>query len=241
VPEIADELEHLLAALRVHAVGRLVEEQQVGIVDERLCQLDALLHARRVRLDVAVARLAETDVVQHFVGALHGVGRRQPCELPAVRDKRHGVHAGDVRVAFGHVPDARADRQRRLCHVHLEDGHPAPIRLHEPEQRLQHRALARAVGPEQADRPFRKFRGDVLEGLVLSVDDRDVIQLYDCVHFRSVAYTEKWTFCSLLVVIRPAFTAISRRGRRGAEAGEKDRPRIPRTARIAARRKRACD
>ena len=84
VAEIADELEHLVAPLRVHAVGRLVEEQQVGIVDERLRQLDALLHAGRVGLDVAVARLAEADVVQHFVRALHRVDRRQPGELAAV-------------------------------------------------------------------------------------------------------------------------------------------------------------
>ena len=73
--EVANELEHLVAALRVHAVGRLVEEQQVGIVDERLRQLDALLHAGRVGLDVAIARLAEADVVEHLVRALHRVDR----------------------------------------------------------------------------------------------------------------------------------------------------------------------
>jgi hypothetical protein len=98
----------------------------------------------------------------------------------------------------------RADRERRLRDVEVEHGHPALIRLHEPEQRLEHRALARAVRSEQPDRPFREFRGDVLEGLVLAVDDGDAIQLYDCVHFRSVAYTESWRSCS------DAFTAISR-------------------------------
>ena len=82
--EIADELEHLVAALRIHAVGGLVEEQQIGIVHERLRQLDPLLHAGRVRLDVAVARLAEADVEQHLVRALHRVDARQPGELAAV-------------------------------------------------------------------------------------------------------------------------------------------------------------
>ena len=48
-----DQLEHLVAAGRVEAVGRLVEEQQPRVVDERLGQLDALLHARRVAADRA--------------------------------------------------------------------------------------------------------------------------------------------------------------------------------------------
>ena len=74
VRQIANEFEHLVAALRIHAVGRLVEKQQVGIVDERLRQLDALLHAGRVLLEVAVARFAEADVVEHLVRALHRVG-----------------------------------------------------------------------------------------------------------------------------------------------------------------------
>ena len=113
VREVADELEHLVAALRIHAVGRLVEKQQIGIVHERLRELDALLHAGRVRLDVAVARLAEADVEQDFVRALHRVDARQPRQLAAVGDERHGVHAGNVRVAFRHVADARANLERR--------------------------------------------------------------------------------------------------------------------------------
>ena len=77
VREVANQLEHLVAALGVHAVGGLVEKQQVGVVHERLRQLDALLHAGRVGLDVAVARLAEADVVEHLVRALHRVGPGQ--------------------------------------------------------------------------------------------------------------------------------------------------------------------
>ncbi len=84
VRQVADELEHLVAALRIHAVGGLVEKQQVGIVHERLRQLDALLHARRVLLELAVARFAETDVVQDFVRPLHGVGLGQAGELAAI-------------------------------------------------------------------------------------------------------------------------------------------------------------
>ena len=128
VRQIADELEHLVAPLRVHAVGRLVEKQQVGIVHERLRELDALLHAGRVGFDVAVARLAEADVEEHLVRALHRVDARQAGELAAVGDERHGVHAGNVRVALRHVADAGANRERRLRDVEAEHAHPAARR-----------------------------------------------------------------------------------------------------------------
>ena len=82
VREVAHELEHLVAPFRVHAVGGFVEKQQVGIVHQRLRQLDALLHAGRIGLDVAVARLAEADVVEHLVRALHRVDRGSPASWP---------------------------------------------------------------------------------------------------------------------------------------------------------------
>ena len=38
-------------ANRVEAAGRLVENEQIGIVDERLREADALLHAFGIRFD----------------------------------------------------------------------------------------------------------------------------------------------------------------------------------------------
>jgi hypothetical protein len=157
VPEIADELEHLVAAFRVHAVGRLVEEQQIGIVHQRLRQLDALLHARGVGVHVAVARLAEADVIEDLVRALHRVNGGQPGELAAVGDERDRVHAGNVRVVFRHVADARADGERRVRHVQPQHAHRPLVRLHEPEQRLQHRALAAPLGPSRPTAPRAKL------------------------------------------------------------------------------------
>ena len=110
--EIAHEIEHLVAPTRVHAVGRLVEEHEVRIVDQRLRQLDPLFHARGVGLDVAVARLTEADVEQHFVRALHGVGRRQSGQFAAVGDETDGGHARNVCVVLRHVADSGANLQR---------------------------------------------------------------------------------------------------------------------------------
>ena len=44
----AHQVQHLVAAGRVEAVRRLVEQHQPRVVDERLGELDALLHARGV-------------------------------------------------------------------------------------------------------------------------------------------------------------------------------------------------
>ena len=132
--QVANELEHLVAPLRVHPVGRLVEEQQVRVVHQRLGQLDSLFHARRIGLDVAIPCLAEADVVEHLVRPLHGVGRRQARELPAIPDERDGVHARNVRVGLRHVPDPRADVLRLLGDIQPEHPHLAAIGLQEPEQ-----------------------------------------------------------------------------------------------------------
>ena len=71
------QLQHLVASGRVEAVGGLVEEQQARVMHQRLGQLDALLHARRVGADGAVALLVEAHVAQHLRGALAGRGAGQ--------------------------------------------------------------------------------------------------------------------------------------------------------------------
>ena len=78
VPIRCTSAEHGVAAGRVEAVGRLVEQQQVGVVHQRLGQLDPLLHAGGVAADRAVALLVEPDVAQRLGGPLAGGGARQP-------------------------------------------------------------------------------------------------------------------------------------------------------------------
>ena len=72
-----DQLEHLVAAGRVEAVRRLVEEKQTRIVDERLGELDPLLHAGRIAADRPVALLVQADVAEHLGGPLAGRGPGQ--------------------------------------------------------------------------------------------------------------------------------------------------------------------
>ena len=194
VREVAHELEHLVTAFRVHAVGRLVEEEQIGIVHQGLRELDALLHAGRVGLDVAVAGLTQTNVEQDFVSTLHRVDAGQAGQLAAIRDEGDGIHAGNMGVALRHVADAGADLERRLRDVDAEDTHAAALGHDEPEQRLDHRALAGTIGPQQADRSGRKRRRHVAQREVLSVGDAHVLERDDGISLsHSFGYTAWWT------------------------------------------------
>ena len=174
--EVVHELEHFVAPLRVHAVRRLVEQEQIGIVHERLRQLDPLFHAGGVRLHVPVARLPEPDVEEHFVGALHRVGPRKPGELAAVRHERDRVHPGNVSVALGHVADAGADLRGAAAASRPSTRIRALGRREETEQRLEHRALAGAIRPEQADGAGGTTKETAWQRRVTAVGDRHVLE-----------------------------------------------------------------
>ena len=62
---------------RVEAVGRLVEQEQARAVDERLGELDPLLHAGRVAADRPVALLVQADVAEDLGRPLARGGARQ--------------------------------------------------------------------------------------------------------------------------------------------------------------------
>ena len=74
-PEAGDERQHLLAPERVEAGRRLVEQDQLGIADERLGELGALAHAGREAADRAEPGLVETDEVEDVRRPLAGRAR----------------------------------------------------------------------------------------------------------------------------------------------------------------------
>ena len=116
-----DEREHLVAPARVEAVGRLVEEQQPRIVDERLGELHALLHAGRVAADRPVPLLEQPDVAQDLGGPLPGGRGRQPGHLGEVRDELGRRVVGRQRVVLGHVADELADAGALAGGVEVHD------------------------------------------------------------------------------------------------------------------------
>ena len=112
--------------LDVEVIGRLVEQQQVGLADERARQQDAALPAARQRVDnrVAAAATAATSPCRPDAGAATHRDRRAdrdprrrprpPCDRPtAARPAPAAPRARRAAATPG--PHPAADRRSRIC------------------------------------------------------------------------------------------------------------------------------
>src|SRR5438067_2762932 len=103
VANLLDELNHSLARCRIEAVGRLVEKQKFWPMYDGLRQLGKLLHSERVRSELAIADLAEPNVEEGFVRALHRVTWRKPGEFGHITHEAYAGHIRDESVILRHV------------------------------------------------------------------------------------------------------------------------------------------
>ncbi len=154
-PEVAadapDEVEHVVPALRVEPVRRLVEQHQPRVVHEGLRQLHALPHAGRVAPHLAVALLEQAHVAQCLGRALARSGARQPAEARHVGDELRGAHVEREAVVLRHVADQPPDCRPLGDDVEVEHLRRPGGGLDEPEQDAEERALPCAVGADEPD------------------------------------------------------------------------------------------
>ena len=108
----ADQRAHLVLLVRIEAVGRLVEDQHLRVVQQRLRQADAALEALRQRLDDLLehARQAEArdDVVEPRAAPLAGQAAHVGDEFEEGAHRHFAV----ARRAFGQVAHAGLGRER---------------------------------------------------------------------------------------------------------------------------------
>ena len=168
----------------VEAVRRLVEDEEVGIVDERARELAALARAGREPVDRPVPHLAEPDVVQDLVRALERPVPRHPRELAAQRDGVDGGQLREVAVPLGHVADAAPHGVAARHDVDAEDGRAALGRPQQSEDRLEERALARAVRPEEPGGRALDPERDAVERTDRAVADGQAVGLDERVGHR---------------------------------------------------------
>ena len=161
--QVADQVPHLAGALRVEAVGRLVEHQQVARHQQGVGDGQPLPHAERVRPVALLRRGQQPDPVQRGVDpgprtcAGRWPGRPRPAGpgWPARRGRggrpapRPGRRPGAARVpAAGRASDC------------AEQPDLARGGRDQPEQHPDGGGLAGAVGPEEAvHRAARAPRG----------------------------------------------------------------------------------
>src|SRR4051812_14493981 len=81
----AQQVTHPADARWVEAVGGLVEDQDLGIAEQRRGDREALAHPHRVALDASVSRSAQPDVLEDLVDAGGGMaaGRGEDAEMVA--------------------------------------------------------------------------------------------------------------------------------------------------------------
>ncbi|CCH16009.1 Protein of unknown function [Micromonospora lupini str. Lupac 08] len=146
-----DLVPHVGAALRVEAGGRLVQEDDLRLVDDAERDLDAPTLAAGVGLALAVGVLGELEGLQRADGALLRVGLADAVH-PGVQDQflaGGGLVPGAA--ALRDVADATPHLRRVLAQVGAGDGGLAAVRLDERGEHPQRGGLAGAVGAEEAE------------------------------------------------------------------------------------------
>ena len=83
---VANNVANEMAAHGVKAGGGLIEEDEVGFVDERLREADALHHAFRKTTETTIAMRGEADEIEIGGNAIVKLSRSEPAEA-AVESK----------------------------------------------------------------------------------------------------------------------------------------------------------
>ena len=168
---------HLLAQLEIERTQRLVEQQDLGSVDQGAGDSDALLLATGQLVGLAPLKAAELHQIEHFHHALANLVLGNLLHLEAVGDVvedghvrkqrvalEHGVHVALERLLIGHVGAGKQNLARRGL---LKAGNHA-----------QRRRLARAGRAQnRQELALLHIDGQVLDHMVLAVELVDVLNL----------------------------------------------------------------
>ena len=102
-----DQIFHFAATDRIKTGGGFVQNHQVGVIDQRLRQADAALHAFGEFTHHPAPHLVESDHLQELFGATSPFGARQ---IKQAAEKVEGFGGVEIAVEvrfFGKIADAR--------------------------------------------------------------------------------------------------------------------------------------
>ena len=131
---------------RIESAGGLVEDQELGVVHERLHEPDLLTVALRQIPNLAVQR--QVEAIGQRVDRLLWHSAPQPSEMH--QDRPHGLTRPQRELA-GQIAHPAADGHRVAPAVETEHGRRARGRMQQVEDRADERGLARAVRPEEPE------------------------------------------------------------------------------------------
>ena len=141
---------HVAPQLDVDAGGRLVEEQDLRLVRQRLGDHHPPLHPARQRHDPALALVPQRQLAQHLLDVAPG-WRGAPEQPAAEADRRpHRLERVGGQL-LRHQADLEA-RRAVVAHDVVPVGHHRPARRrHDAADDVDERRLAGAVRPEQRE------------------------------------------------------------------------------------------
>ena len=144
-----DQRQHVVALERVEAVGRLVEQDEGGIVNDCSGELHALALAGRHRPDRPEPLLPEPDLPECIVRALDRSPPREAVQLPEMAHEIRRVDVGRQVVMLGRESDPRPNVDPRRRGIVPEHGQLAGVTGAQAEHERDERRLPRSVRAEQ--------------------------------------------------------------------------------------------
>ena len=154
------------ALLGVKTGGGLVQNQQLGVAEQRRGQQQPLLHAAGIGGQALVQLGREIDRRSHAVNLGRDYFARQFFERGHVSEKPAAGVAVVQPLLLGHIPEhaSEADAPRGLA----APEHLARIRRQRAGNDADQRALARAVRAKKAVEAGSEGEGDAGEGLLFA-------------------------------------------------------------------------
>ena len=177
---LVDERAERPGADRIQAAERLVEDQQIRLVDDGGQKLHLLLHALRELLAALPLAVAEADAFEAAPDAARQIGFADALEPAQVGEERADAHLPVDAALLGQVADpvlgverGRVAEHRQLARVREDDRH------HHPDR-------GRLAGAVRADEPVHRAARDdeieVVDGPGGAECLRDAAEEDGCIH-----------------------------------------------------------
>src|SRR3954454_12697649 len=149
--QLADEVAHLVLLVRVEAVGRLIHDQDIRVVDQRLREAGAVLVALRQRVDGLVEHRVEEAALDYAVQRLSAGAPREAPQLGREIEEALDRHVGIGCGVLGQIANEALRLQRGFGDVEAADGNLALGRRHEAGDHAHGGRLACPVRAEEAE------------------------------------------------------------------------------------------
>ena len=152
--DAVDQIPELRAGQRVYAGGGLVQNQQIGVVDQCAAQTQLLLHAARQLACGAREKLLQPRALRQIVNACAAFGlvvaKQAGKKLQVFFDRQGRVEV--FAQALRHIGNARAHSitVRLAAHVATQHVNFAFLQLACPRQQRQQAGFAHTIRPNQA-------------------------------------------------------------------------------------------